>query len=121
MDRYDVINEAEDLLDETNTAIDNVYGTVRGQTYTVTQESVDAEAKIARMTDLLTTANLGKMKGVLSETDMKILERAGSILKNFRISPSLAREELRRVAAVMRRYDAIVNPGKKKSVNWADM
>ena len=52
------------------------------------------------MVSLLTLENTDKMTGVLSESDIKILERAGSRLGNLRISPASARRELMKIAGI---------------------
>lgn len=44
----------------------------------VSNEAVDAEADLTNVTNLLTTENLGLLKGVLSDTDMKVLASIGS-------------------------------------------
>ena len=44
----------------------------------VKNASVDAEADLTTLSNLLTTENLGLLKGVLSDTDMKVLASIGS-------------------------------------------
>lgn len=114
IDRLDIISAAQDL--RVDPALKKVYGTVVGAAPSLSQDVVDTEAKVTRVIDLLTLANLGKMSGVLSETDIKILANAGSILKNRRISPSLAEQELSRVEKVMSKYEALMNPGATDGV-----
>lgn len=63
----------------------------------------DFEAKAERLANLLTLDNLDLMSGVLSETDIKILESAGSNLKNFTQSEDQYLEEVNRVISVMER------------------
>lgn len=55
------------------------------------------EAKAERLSNLLTLDNLKLMSGVLSETDIKILESAGSMLKNFDLTEKEYKEEVRRI------------------------
>lgn len=63
----------------------------------------DFEATAERVANLLTLDNLDLMSGVLSETDIKILETAGSNLRNFNQSEKQYREEIKRVNDVMQR------------------
>lgn len=114
VDRLDIITAAQELYEDP--ALPQVYGTVQGATPSVRQDTVDTEGRITRVIDLLTMANLGKMKGVLSDTDIKILANAGSILKNRRISPTLAKQELKRVEKVMKKYEALMSPGGAEGV-----
>lgn len=44
----------------------------------VRDTSIDAEADLTTLSNLLTTENLGLLKGVLSDTDMKVLASIGS-------------------------------------------
>lgn len=44
----------------------------------VSNSAVDAEADLTTLSNLLTTENLGLLKGVLSDTDMKVLASIGS-------------------------------------------
>lgn len=44
----------------------------------VSNDAVDAAADLDNVTNLLTTENLGLLKGVLSDTDMKVLQSIGS-------------------------------------------
>ena len=89
---------AKELLD--NDAIDSVYGSWQGAVPSVRAGVVDAEAQVDRLVDMLTLENTSKMTGVLSESDIKILARAGSVLANKRISDAAAKKELERIAGV---------------------
>jgi hypothetical protein len=44
----------------------------------ISDSAVDAEADLTNVSNLLTTENLGLLKGVLSDTDMKVLASIGS-------------------------------------------
>jgi hypothetical protein len=44
----------------------------------ISNSAVDAEADLTTLSNLLTTENLGLLKGVLSDTDMKVLASIGS-------------------------------------------
>ena len=57
------------------------------------QGTVDFEADIAEMKDLLTMTNLGRMTGVLSETDIKLIANAASGV-NERASEGRMKEKL---------------------------
>lgn len=113
-DRIDIITAVQELREDP--AIDQVYGSIQGQIPSVRQNTVDTEGRITRVIDLLTMANLGKMKGTLSDTDIKILANAGSILKNKRISPALAKQEMQRVERIIGKYEALMNPGQAAGV-----
>ena len=63
----------------------------------------DFEALAGRLANLLTLDNLDLMSGVLSETDIKILETSGSNLKNFDMSEEAYTNEVRRIISVMDR------------------
>lgn len=66
----------------------------------------DFEANAKRLANMLTLDNLKLMSGVLSETDIRILESAGSNLGNFNQSEKQYKEEIQRVADVA---DRVVN------------
>lgn len=61
------------------------------------------EAAASRVKNLLTVDNLDLMSGVLSETDIKILEQAGSTLGEFDQDEEAYRKEIGRVVDVMNR------------------
>lgn len=63
----------------------------------------DFEAAATRVKNLLTLDNLKLMSGVLSETDIKILETAGSNLANFSQSEESYNKEIQRVIDSMNR------------------
>jgi hypothetical protein len=69
----------------------------------------DFEAQATRLANLLTLDNLDLMSGVLSETDIKILETAGSNLRNFNMSEAAYIKEVERVNSTMQR--TILNNG----------
>lgn len=78
------------------------FGLVNAQLPTLRQDTADAESLRDALTSLLTLENMGKMKGVLSDSDMKIIRQASTSL-NSRMSPESARSELSRVIQVMDR------------------
>lgn len=63
----------------------------------------DFEATAKRLANMLTLDNLDLMSGVLSETDIKILESAGSNLGNFNMSERQYKKEIQRVYDVATR------------------
>lgn len=66
-------------------------------------DRADFEATAERLANLLTLDNLDLMSGVLSETDIRILETAGSNLRNFNQSEDQYRQEIGRIQSVMQR------------------
>jgi len=78
----------------------------------------DFEAVASRLSNLLTLDNLDLMSGVLSETDIKILQEAGSNLKNFDQSEGQYVPEIQRVLDVAQR--TINNNGltAEQAVYW---
>lgn len=69
---------------------------------TMKQDTADAESIRDALTSLLTLENMGKMKGVLSDSDMKVLRQASTTL-NANMGDKAARAELQRIAEVMDR------------------
>lgn len=88
------------LLD--HKGFNGAFGLVDSYMPTFRQSTADAESIRDALTSLLTLENTGKLKGVLSNTDMQILRQASSTL-NSRMSESAARAELRRIIDVMGR------------------
>ena len=91
--------------------LEAVYGTISGLIPSSSQETIDAEADIAKLVNLLTLENTDKMTGVLSESDIKILRDAGTVLGNFRISKEKAAGELKDIQGVFNR-----NPGAEEAL-----
>lgn len=86
VDLTSAIGKGRELLD----AIDRITGNedvvdaltgLRGRMPTVLPSGVDADALFEQMTGLLTIENLGIMKGVLSDSDIKMIKAASSGLK----------------------------------------
>lgn len=76
------------------------FGLARSHIPTMRQSTADAETLRDALTSLLTLENMGKMKGVLSDSDMKVLRQASSTL-NARMGDAAAKKELQRIVAVM--------------------
>ena len=72
---------------------------------TVRQSTAEAEDILKSLQGLLTLANTGKLKGVLSNSDMLLLQRASTTLTN-RMGEKAAGEELDRIIEVMGRAAA---------------
>lgn len=96
MFKSEVVDLAQSILKRKD-AIDSAYGSVSGLLPSFSQETVDLEADVERLADLLTLDNMDLMTGVLSESDIKILARAGSKIGNFRIGEAAAKKELNRI------------------------
>lgn len=91
---------AGDLLK--HPGLGGAFGVVSSQFPTVRQDTADAESLRDSLTSLLTLENTGKLKGVLSNTDMQILRQASTSL-NSKMGDAAARAELKRIVEVMQR------------------
>jgi hypothetical protein len=80
-------------------AMVDVFGVMREKMPTLRQGTADAESILNSLTGLLTLDNMGKMKGVLSDNDMKILKAASTTL-NQKMSPEAAKVELERLLSL---------------------
>jgi hypothetical protein len=78
------------------------FGVMDSKMPTIYPSTADAEVLLNSLTSLLTMENMGKMKGVLSDSDMKVLRQASSTLSNS-MSDDAARVELDRIVEVMGR------------------
>jgi hypothetical protein len=79
---------------------------------TVKQSTADAETLRDTLTSLLTLENMNKMKGVLSDSDMKLLKQASSTV-NSRMSEGAARTELQRIMQVMSKVTGEASPSEQ--------
>lgn len=68
--------------------------------FTLKQSTADAEVLRDTLSSLLTLENMGKMKGVLSDSDMRLLQRASTTI-NPKMSEGAARVELARLREIM--------------------
>jgi hypothetical protein len=82
--------------------LSGAFGVIQSRLPTLRQDTADAEVMLKSLQGLLTLENTGKLKGVLSNADMEILRRASTTLA-AEMSDDAARDELDRVAAVMRK------------------
>lgn len=78
------------------------FGVIDSMMPTLRQDTADAETLRDSLTSLLTLENMGKMKGVLSDSDMKVLKAASSTLSQ-RMGDRAAKAELDRIVKVMDR------------------
>lgn len=78
------------------------FGVLSSSLPTMRQDTADAESLRDSLTSLLTLENTGKLKGVLSNTDMQILRQASSSL-NPKMGDTAARAELKRIVEVMKK------------------
>lgn len=103
----DTANEAKRLASAlvSHKGFGGAFGLAGSYLPTVRQDTADAEALLGSLQSMLTMENMGKMKGVLSDSDMKVLRQASTTLSN-RMSEGAARDELNRVVEVMGRVAA---------------
>lgn len=76
---------------------------------TINQDTQDAINLRDALTGMLTLENMNKMKGVLSDSDMKLLRQASTTLQPG-ASDNAARGELKRIAEVMSKLTGDANP-----------
>ena len=81
-------------------------------------DRADFEAAATRAKNLLTLDNLKLMSGVLSETDIKILETAGSNLANFSQSEKSYDKEIQRVIDSMNRTVSVNGITPEQGIFW---
>ena len=84
----------------THPGLNGAFGVVSSRMPTVMQRTADAETLLNSLQGLLTIENMGKMKGVLSDADMRILRQASTTL-DAKMSEPAARAELTRLEQVM--------------------
>lgn len=93
----------------THKGFNGVFGLLGSYVPTMRQDTADAESLLNSLQSMLTMENMGKMKGVLSDSDMKVLRQASTTLTN-RMSEGAARAELQRVARVMAKVTGDPDP-----------
>lgn len=76
------------------------FGVVSARMPTFSQNTADAEVLLDSLKSRLTLENMGVMKGVLSDSDMKIIKAASTSL-NERMSETAAKAELDRLITVL--------------------
>lgn len=77
--------------------------------FAASQDTIDARTLLNSLKGLLTIENMGKMKGVLSDADMRILQQASTTLA-AEMSEEAAAAELDRLVEVMGRVTAVAQP-----------
>lgn len=96
--------KAQNILDiitslkSDDSVLGNAVGPISSKLPTLRGETADFEEKLKTLQSLLTLENIGLLKGVLSDTDMKILQSAGSSL-SLRMSEDGFRAELDKIAS----------------------
>lgn len=84
----------------THPGLPGAFGVIQSKVPTIRQATADAETLRNSLQGLLTLENMGKMKGVLSDADMKIVRQASTTL-SAEMSDPAAQAELKRLADVM--------------------
>jgi hypothetical protein len=91
------------------------FGLYDSQLPTVFQGTADAEGLLESLQGLLTLDNVGKLKGVLSDSDMKIIRAASTTLK-ARMGDKAARKEVERIITAVSNVKMKAPNGQVKSV-----
>lgn len=83
-------------------AVDDIFGTVSGAMPSIRQSSVDAEARLGQVKGgaFLQAIQALRGMGALSNTEGEAATRAATAL-NLRMSPKAAKEEMRRMVAIL--------------------
>jgi len=99
-DAVTAIDAIDGLLADEN--YKSIYGGVQGRLPTITQGSLDAEAKRDQVVGLLSLESRQKLKGQGTITDQEAatLERSATTLANPNISDEAARKEINRVRKI---------------------
>ena len=94
----------------------SAFGVLDSRFPTIRQSTADAEGLRNTLTSLLTLENMGVMKGVLSDNDMKIIRQASSLLGNERLGDAAARQELERLIPIMEKVAGVqlTQPGAQR-------
>ncbi|MFV2055124.1 MAG: hypothetical protein ACC707_01600 [Thiohalomonadales bacterium] len=103
----DNLSESIDLFLSNDDYIDSVTG-YRGRLPSLTTTAIEAEAYLDNIKNNLTLENLGKMSGVLSETDIKILSTSASAIRAGLSKKELAKE-MRKIQGILKTKSADVN------------
>ncbi len=85
--------------------VGGAFGVYQSKMPTMRQDTADAEVLRESLTSLLTLENMGKMKGVLSDSDMKVLRSASSTIAAG-MSDAAAAAELDRIVSIMNKVTA---------------
>jgi hypothetical protein len=97
----EVLRVAKQLLADPSRG--SVFGAFEGALPSFRQGSIDAQSLVTQLTGLLQLDNMGKMKGVLSDADMRIIGEASTRLKSQRISDEAAFQELQTIISTVER------------------
>lgn len=93
--KTDILDLATRLLNDPG--LKSIYGSLDSRTWDLSEASVGRVADVERLVNLLTLGNLGKMKGILSDTDIKILSTSATTIGNRGYGIERARTELKRI------------------------
>ena len=102
-----MISEANQIYDIANrllaSDLEPIAGAFDQLTPTLSAKSVQKEADAAALENLLTLANLGRMSGVLSESDIRILRDAATGGLNLKAGEVQYKNALRRIVGAIQR------------------
>jgi hypothetical protein len=102
-----LISEANQIYDIANrllaSDLEPITGAFDQLTPTLSSKSVQKEADAAALENLLTLANLGRMSGVLSESDIRILRDAATGGLNLKAGEVQYKNALRRIVSAIQR------------------
>lgn len=98
----DTAREVQRLARElsNHSGMSSAFGVLDSRLPTIRQDTADAENIANSLRAMLTLENMGKMKGVLSDSDMRVLQQASTTLASSGSSQA-AGQELARLDAVM--------------------
>ena len=114
----DTAREVKRIADTlaTHPGLSGAFGVLDARLPTMKQTTADAEVLRDSLTSLLTLENMGKMKGVLSDSDMKVLLHAISTI-SAQIGDAAARDELKRISDGMQRATGQVMPSMDEATS----
>lgn len=107
-----VVALAQSILNDNK--FNAVFGPISSRIPTLSGETATLEANIERLKSLLTIENVGIMKGVLSDSDMRVLSSAAAAL-NTGMGEAGARKEIQRIITDMQ--DRISKAGQSGGGN----
>ena len=93
--KKEIVSLATNL--KNNAKLGSIYGPYDSRTFDLVPTTIGIVADIEQLQSLLTLANLGKMKGVLSDTDIRILTTAATTIGNRGMGVARAKLELQRI------------------------
>jgi hypothetical protein len=108
------VAKVKSLVEEikNDTALPNAVGPISKRLPTIKGKTADFEFKVQQLKSLLTIENLGIMKGVLSDSDIKILSSAASAL-DLGMSEEGFKKELENIAEKVAAAETAVSVANK--------